>query len=135
MKNFCRKELLKHNKSGAEWYHRAASCKKSIRKNKSISKNKLTRKNIFRYKMCFLVDLFFLIELFFLIDFLHEAALDTFFILSMYLYFLHNIRANAWKNGYNGIQLVLVLGLVFRNLLVSVGTVSKLHFWVRSLIH
>ena len=48
---------------------RAASCKKSIRKNNSIRKNKSTRKHILDLKMCFLVDLFFLIELFFLIDF------------------------------------------------------------------
>ena len=49
---------------------RAASCKKSIRKNNSMRKNKSTRKHILYLKMCFLVDLFFLIELFFLsIDF------------------------------------------------------------------
>ena len=55
---------------------RAASCKKSIRKNNSIRKNKSTRKHIFRYKMSILVDLFFLVDLLFLIDFLHEAALN-----------------------------------------------------------
>ena len=42
---------------------RAASCKKSLRKNKSIRKNKSTRKHILYLKMCFLVDLFFLVNL------------------------------------------------------------------------
>ena len=41
---------------------RAASCKKSLRKNKSIRKNKSTRKHILYLKMCFLVELFFLID-------------------------------------------------------------------------
>ena len=54
---------------------RAASCKKSIRKNNSIRKNKSTRKHILDLKMCFLVDLFFLIELFFLIDFYMKRPL------------------------------------------------------------
>ena len=44
---------------------RAASCKKSTRKNKSIRKNKSTRKHILYLKMCFLLNLFFLIDLFF----------------------------------------------------------------------
>ena len=44
---------------------RAASCKKSTRKNKLIRKNKSTRTEIFRYKISVLVDLFFLINLFF----------------------------------------------------------------------
>ena len=34
---------------------RAASCKKSLRKNKSIRKNKSTRKHILYLKMCFLI--------------------------------------------------------------------------------
>ena len=69
-----------------EWFYviwnfekgfRAASCKKSTRKNKLIRKNKLTRKQILYLKISVLVDLFFLINLFFLVDFLHEAALDV----------------------------------------------------------
>ena len=53
---------------------RAASCKKSTRKNKLIRKNKSTRTEIFRYKISVLVDLFFLINLFFSYWLLHEAA-------------------------------------------------------------
>ena len=41
---------------------RAASCKKSMRKNNSIRKNNLTRKHILYLKLCFLVELFFLID-------------------------------------------------------------------------
>ena len=55
---------------------RAASCKKSTRKNKLIRKNKSTRTEILYLKISVLVDLFFLINLFFLVDFLHEAALN-----------------------------------------------------------
>ena len=64
-KNFLKKLEL-------QMRYRAASCKKSTRKNKLIRKNKSTRTEIFRYKISVLVDLFFLINLFFLIDFLHE---------------------------------------------------------------
>ena len=58
---------------------RAASCKKSTRKNKLIRKNKSTRTEIFRYKISVLVDLFFLINLFFSYWLLHEAALSLYF--------------------------------------------------------
>ena len=77
---------------------RAASCKKSIRKNKS------TRKHILKLNMCFLVDLFFLLSYFFLLTFYMKRPLNLKTLqkvrLSNFLTTSQNIRIAADQATY-----------------------------------
>ena len=96
---------------------RAASCKKSTRKNKLIRKNKSTRTEIFRYKISVLVDLFFLINLFFSYWLLHEVA--------PYVPVLEYFYQIPWKVNVVVSTYRLIFHLVWKNYIIYWDLYSK----------